>query len=83
MASENNINREETNPLSDCVLCESPDKIEITIFKFFSPTTAMIAGPTGSGKTNFVFKVLENLNAMFEVPYGEGLLFLWGMAGLF
>ena len=40
----------------------------ITMFKFFSPTTAMITGPTGSGKTKFVFKLLENLNTMFDVP---------------
>ena len=40
----------------------------ITMFRFFSPTTAMITGPTGSGKTKFVFKLLENLNTMFDVP---------------
>ena len=53
------------------------------MFRFFSPTTAMITGPTGSGKTKFVFKLLENLNTMFDVPVGEGVLFLWGMAGFF
>ena len=78
LASENNINREETNQLSDCLLCDSRDKIEITMFRFFSPTTAMIAGPTGSGKTNFVFKVLENLNAMFEVPV-EKVYYFYGV----
>ena len=78
LASENNINREETNQLSDCLLCDSRDKIEITMFRFFSPTTAMIAGPTGSGKTNFVFKLLENLNAMFEVPV-EKVYYFYGV----
>ena len=48
------------------------------MFKFFSPTTAMIAGPTGSGKTNFVFKILENLNAMFEIPV-EKVYYFYGV----
>ena len=47
------------------------------MFRFISPTTAVITGPTGSGKTNFVFKILENLNAMFEVPV-EKVYFFYG-----
>ena len=48
------------------------------MFRFFSPTTAVITGPTGSGKTNFLFKVLENLNSMFEVPV-EKVYYVYGV----
>ena len=78
LGKRNNINREETKQLSDCLLCDSGDKIEITMFRFFSPTTAMITGPTGSGKTKFVFKLLENLNTMFDVPV-EKVYYFYGV----
>ena len=42
------------------------------------PFTALVAGPTGSGKTRFVFKLIENARTMIEPPprrvvycYGE------------
>ena len=42
------------------------------------PFTALVAGPTGSGKTRFVFKLIENARVMIEPPprrvvycYGE------------
>ena len=47
------------------------------MFRFFSPTTAVISGPTDSGKTNFVFKILENLNELFKIP-GEKVYYFMG-----
>jgi len=42
------------------------------------PFTALVAGPTGSGKTRYVFKLIENADSMIEPPphrivycYGE------------
>ena len=42
------------------------------------PFTALVAGPTGSGKTRFVFKLIENADVMIDPPprrivycYGE------------
>ena len=48
------------------------------MFRFFTPTTAVITGPTGSGKNKFVFKILENLNAMFEAPV-ERVYYFYGV----
>ena len=35
---------------------------------FVSPFTAIISGPTASGKSTFIFKILRNLNNMFNDP---------------
>ena len=32
------------------------------------PFTALVAGPTGSGKTRYVFKLIENADSMIEPP---------------
>ena len=37
-------------------------------FYFKSPATCLIAGPTSSGKTNFMFNILENRDSMFKDP---------------
>ena len=31
-----------------------------------SPTTAIISGPTGSGKSTFIFRILENVSVIFK-----------------
>ena len=36
--------------------------------KFSTPTSILLAGPTMSGKTTFVKKLLENANEMFTEP---------------
>ena len=38
----------------------------MTSLPFTSPCTAIISGPTGSGKSTFIFKILNNLNHMFS-----------------
>ena len=37
-------------------------------FKFKSPTTACITGPTSCGKTHFVFEIIKNKKDMFTSP---------------
>ena len=39
----------------------------MTVIPFFSPTTITISGPTGSGKSTFVFRLIENKAEMFKV----------------
>ena len=38
----------------------------MTSLPFTSPCTAIISGPTGSGNSTFIFKILNNLNHMFS-----------------
>ena len=38
------------------------------MFRFSSPTTAIICGPSRSGKTSFVFNVLDKVDKMFQEP---------------
>ena len=38
----------------------------MNIIPFNSPTTAIISGPTGSGKSTFIFRIIENVSVMFE-----------------
>ena len=40
----------------------------MTSIPFLSPCTAIISGPTASGKSTFIFKVLRNLRYMFNEP---------------
>ncbi len=40
---------------------------EVTL-KFFSPTTVIIAGASGSGKSNLIFQILRTASKMFELP---------------
>ena len=37
-------------------------------FYFNSPATCLIAGPTSCGKTNFMFRILENRQHLFKEP---------------
>ena len=39
----------------------------MTILPFLSPTTIIISGPTGSGKTTFVFRLIDNKAEMFNI----------------
>lgn len=39
-----------------------------TVVKFESPTTCIIAGSTGSGKTTFLFELLKQADEMFQTP---------------
>ena len=39
-----------------------------TSLPFTSPSTAIISGPTASGKSTFIFKMLHNLEHMFTTP---------------
>ena len=38
----------------------------MTVLPFLSPTTIIISGPTGSGKTTFVFRLIDNKAKMFN-----------------
>ena len=38
----------------------------MNVIPFNSPTTAIISGPTGSGKSTFIFRILENVSVMFK-----------------
>ena len=40
----------------------------MTSIPFLSPCRAIISGPTASGKSTFIFKVLRNLRYMFNEP---------------
>ena len=40
--------------------------VTMTVIPFFSPTTITISGPTGSGKSTFVFRLIENKAEMFR-----------------
>ena len=40
----------------------------MTSIPFLSPCTAIISGPTASGKSTFIFKVLRNLRYIFNEP---------------
>ena len=42
--------------------------MELAKFKFISPSTCIVVGSTGSGKTRFTFNVLRNRTKMFEKP---------------
>ena len=42
--------------------------IDFKKFRFKSPTTVAIYGPTSSGKTFLVYKIIENRHHMFEQP---------------
>ena len=49
----------------------------MSIVKIYAPTTMAIYGPTQSGKTNFVLRLLKNVNTMFtehveEIHYCYG-----------
>ena len=41
--------------------------VTMTVIPFLSPTTITISGPTGSGKSTFVFRLIENNAEMFKV----------------
>ena len=41
-------------------------KVTMSIIPFNSPTTAIISGPTGSGKSTFIFRIIENVSVMFK-----------------
>ena len=38
----------------------------MSVIPFNSPTTAIISGPTGSGKSTFIFRLIENVSVMFK-----------------
>ncbi len=52
-----------------------------SVIKFESPCTCIIAGPTGSGKTTFLYDLLTNAEQMFMKPTQENLLLLWYSPG--
>ena len=39
----------------------------MTVLPFLSPTTIIISGPTGSGKTSFVFRLIDNKAEIFTI----------------
>ena len=41
-------------------------KVTTKIIPFNSPTTAIISGPTGSEKSSFIFRIIENVSVMFK-----------------
>ena len=50
---------------------QSGDKMQasaMTSLPFTSPCTAIISGPTASGKSTFTFRMLQNLKHMFDTP---------------
>ena len=42
--------------------------MDLTKFVFRSPSTCVIAGPTGCGKTVLLLKILKHVNEIFEIP---------------
>ena len=47
--------------------------------RFNAPCTAIISGPTGSGKTTFTLNLLKHLDRMFTE---QNILLLWSLADL-
>ena len=45
--------------------------ITMTSLPFTTPCTAIISGPTASGKSTFIFKMLHNLKHMFDKPVNK------------
>ena len=43
----------------------------MNIIPLNSPSTAIISGPTGSGKSTFIFKIIENISVMFSEKVHE------------
>ena len=41
-------------------------KVTMSIIPFNSPRTDIISGPTGSGKSTFIFRIIENVSVMFK-----------------
>ena len=39
-----------------------------SVIKFETPHTALIIGPTSSGKSTFIFKAITNANGIFKIP---------------
>ena len=39
-----------------------------SLIKFETPSTCLVVGPTGSGKTSFVFEILKNMKGVFKEP---------------
>ena len=38
----------------------------MNVIPFNSPTTVIISGPAGSGKSTFIFKIIGNVSVMFK-----------------
>ena len=43
----------------------------MTCIAFASPSTFIISGPTGSGKSSLLFKILNNMNTMINQPVNK------------
>lgn len=41
---------------------------ERSLLPFHSPSTAMIVGPTMSGKTSLIYQILKHADGMFQTP---------------
>jgi len=41
------------------------------------PVTALVAGPTGCGKTRFVFKLIQNVGVMID-PTASRIVYCYG-----
>ena len=54
------------SPSSFCYLLSSG--LDMALVKFQSPSTWIISGMTGSGKTTWLYKLLTHKNSMFEEP---------------
>lgn len=53
------------------------DKDATVNLKFVAPFTAMLVGPTGSGKTNFMFKLLDSLSGICDEPISK-IIYCYG-----
>ncbi len=49
------------------------------MFKFQPNTTISLSGTTGSGKTKFAYKCLQNIDDMFETTPPEKILYCYGI----
>ena len=48
----------------------------MTTIPFNSPTTAIISGPTGSRKSTFIFRIIENATVMFQEKVYTYIIFI-------
>jgi len=48
------------------IICEMALEDETPVLQLETPTTIMVCGPTNSGKTTFVKRLLENASVMFK-----------------
>ena len=67
-----------THRFSNCIVEDDKEDDDSMSLPLHHPFTALLAGPTGCGKTRFIFKLVDNISRMIDPPpsrivycYGE------------